>query len=715
MYRTGYTLLMAGLIAAANTLPTPAFAQETAKVAEIVVEESEEIKAVKERKESAVSKIVITRKEMEELGGQTAADVLRRLPRTYFSGPPATNKDIRLGGLDKEFQNILINGNRPPGGGEKREFALDRIPVEQIERIEVLKNPTAAYDADAIAGLVDIILKNPPKQRELMISAGGNINDRADDPGSKFSVTYGDKLGLMNYSLGGTRNDEYRQKLKTARDPSTKEQTVENELNRTITTAFNPTMTLQLGKDDKINFRPFFTDSSELKHKDSLVSDLASGSNKSKTMERELKGQFLQSYAVDWHHRFSGGGSLKLLGSYSRNNEEKEKSGTVHNGATLVFNKTTFELEDKVDEEFVGGADYKVPLSGWLGTDHIVMAGAKLRHKNRDVYKLASETSAAGVTKITSTADDTYKIRETIGALYLMDEASITEKLTVTPGLRMELTDGGYATSGGRHASGSYVDWNPSLHGRYALAKDLILRGSLARTIGRPEFKAMVPTLSVKKDKVEVGNPDLKAATSYNYEAAIEYYLPNGALVALGGFYKDIDNVIEKQTIGTDSATNLPLVKPVNAGKASVYGGEIELKSDLALIGLKELSVSATYSLLGSKVKDATTGRDRRMVDQPYNLASLVLRYDSKPLGLATSIGFTQIGRKENGSGAPAKIEKAYSQLDLSVTQKLGKGISLYASVINLTNSFKDVVFTNGKTEKEEVGRTWYAGLRFDL
>ncbi|MHB8058348.1 MAG: TonB-dependent receptor plug domain-containing protein [Desulfuromonadaceae bacterium] len=690
-----------------------AHAEEINRVAEIVVEETEEIKAVKERKESAVSKTVITRKEMEELGGQTAADVLRRLPRTFFSGPPSTNKDIRMGGLDKEFQNILINGNRPPGGGEKREFALDRIPVEQIERIEVLKNPTAAYDSDAIAGLVDIILKTPPKQQEFSISAGTNQNDRANELGSKFAVSYGDQSGMLGYSLNGNRNDEYRSKLKTKIDPTKNENEDETELNRTITTAFAPTLSLQLGKDDKLTFKPFFTNSVEIKDKEKLVTNLTTGANKNLTLEHERKEQFLQGYALDWNHRLSGGSSLKLLGAYNRNTEDKDKTALAFTGAALAFNKTTFETEYKIDEEFVGGADYKLPLSGWLDTDHVVMLGAKLRHKDRQVEKLTYEVNSSNVIKVITTPDDSYDVKETIAALYLMDEASLTEKLTITPGLRMELTDGSYETSGGRSADGTYVDWNPSMHLRYSLTKDLLLRGSLARTIGRPEFKALVPTRSVKADKVEVGNPDLKTATSYNYEAGVEYYLPNGALVALGGFYKDIANVVEKQTIGIDDATGLPLVKPVNVSEAAVYGAEVELKSDLAMIGMKDLSLNATYGLLDSEVRDATTGIKRRMIDQPQYVASVVLRYDRKSLGLAASVGLTQIGRKENGS--EAKIEKSYSQYDLSVTQKLFNGLSLYASVINLTNSFKDVVFQNGKVEKEEVGRTWYAGLRYDL
>ncbi|WP_305043471.1 hypothetical protein, partial [Geoalkalibacter sp.] len=58
-------LLMALL---ASLIPAPLLAAEVNRVGEIVVEESEEIRALQERRESAVSKTVITTKEMEELG-----------------------------------------------------------------------------------------------------------------------------------------------------------------------------------------------------------------------------------------------------------------------------------------------------------------------------------------------------------------------------------------------------------------------------------------------------------------------------------------------------------------------------------------------------------------------------------------------------------------------------------------------------------------------
>ena len=276
-------LFIAGTIAGGAA---PVLAEEVNRVAEIVVEEDAEAKAVRERKESTVAKTVITTKEMEELGGQTAADVLRRLPRIYLSGPPSSSKDARMAGLDKEFQNIRINGNRPPGGGEKREFALDRIPVEQIERIEVLKNPDASFDADAIAGIINIILKEPPRKRSLAMSASGALNDQADKVGNKFTIAYGDALGPLGLALVGTRNDEVRSKLKSVESTLKNELESEDERVRTITSTLNPTFTLQLGKNDKVSFKPYLTESREKKDKEKLVANRGTGAAKNKNVEQ---------------------------------------------------------------------------------------------------------------------------------------------------------------------------------------------------------------------------------------------------------------------------------------------------------------------------------------------------------------------------------------------------------------------------------------------
>ena len=711
MKKVVFTVVAGALVGMYGT----AFAEDVARTAEIVVEETEEVKAIQERKESSYAKQVITRKEMEELGGQTAADVLRRLPRIFFTGPATKNKDVRMSGLDKEFQNVLIDGNRPPGGGEKREFALDRIPIEQIERIEVLKNPTAAYDADAIGGIVNIIMREPMKKRSLSLFAGTSVNDLTDKFGSKFTANYGDSSGPLSYQIGGTRNDEYWDKEKEVVDLSKGERETETEINRILTSSLNAGLALQLGNRDRVVFKPFLSEQTETKSKEKLLSDLATGASKSLNLEHEKKDMLLQSYALEWDHRFSAGASLKLKGLYSENEEEKEKVTAQFTGAALTFAKNVLEIEDKEDSEHVLGADLKLPLAGPLDTEHLVSAGAKLRDKDREVAREVREVSSTGVTSVTSTPNDSYLVEETITGIYLMDEASLTDNLIVTPGMRVEFTDGRYVTSGGSAASDDFVDWNPSLHGLYKLGAGIHLRGSVARTIGRPAFKDKVPTRSVKKDKVEEGNPELKATSSYNYEASIEKYFGKNGVVAVNGFYKDIDDIIEKQRVGTDTVSGLPVERPVNAGKATVKGVDFEAKTSLAFLGLNDFSLTGTYTLMTSEVTDVNTGAKRKLKDQPSDMGTVVLRYDSGKLGLAASLGMNYTGSKIDETD-PTKFKKeaSFTQWDLSFTQRLFTGVSLYGSAVNIFDEKKKKV-DGARTEFEEAGRTFYAGLRLDL
>lgn len=693
-----------------------AAAAEQVRVAEIVVEDTAEILALQERKDDAIAKTIITRREMDELGGRTAADVLRRLPRMFFSGPPTTNKDVRMSGLDKEFQNILINGNRPPGGGEKREFALDRIPVEQIERIEVLKNPTAAYDADAIGGVVNIILKDAPPKRAIGVSFGISSNDRSDRLGNAASAHYGDTFGIIGLGASGTRIDNYREKQKDVADSIKKEKEQEQETNRTITTAFAPVITLTPDKLNALTLRPFLSDQREIKDKTKTKTNLSSGAAKSMNREKEDKDQALQSYFLEWKHRSAAGNQLKAQIGYSRNHEDKDKEVAVYTGAALAYDKRQYEAEDKIDAEKIAAFDLKIPITGLLGTDHVLSTGLKVRDKDRSVEKTTWEVSKTGVYKNTTSLLDSYTVDETITSVYIMDEAVLGNRLTVTPGVRVEMTKGRYATADGVSASDSSTDWNPSLHARYKLFADLILRGSVAQVIGRPAFKDKVPSRSVKADKVETGNPSLREMTSVNYEAGIEYYFRKGSLLGVSGFYKNIQDTIEKITIGTDSDTGLPLVMPMNVGSAKVSGVDFEAKTDFGFIGLTDFSITGSYSLLASEVKDIQTGVVRRLKDQPKSLFSAVLRYDNRKIGFDGSLGFSYIGDKidESEPAKGRKVEKAFTQIDLSLSQRIWRDMSMFGSITNLLNEYREKT-ENGKIETEKVGRTMFVGLRVNF
>jgi outer membrane receptor for ferrienterochelin and colicins len=95
---------------------------------------------------------ICAREELDRIGDTNAPDVLRRLPGVNVgSGGP------RKRGLGAGYTQILINANPAPQG-----FNLDQLSPSQIERIEVPRAPTAEQGTHAVAGKINIILKEAP-------------------------------------------------------------------------------------------------------------------------------------------------------------------------------------------------------------------------------------------------------------------------------------------------------------------------------------------------------------------------------------------------------------------------------------------------------------------------------------------------------------------------------------------------------------------------
>lgn len=132
------------------------FSEEQAAVAE------QRQHALIERWQSPISKVVVTRDDIAQFRDRRAGDILRRLPGVVMSSPGTKNRSARLRGLGTQYTQVLINGERISGSGEKRQFELDRIPADMIERIEIIKNPSAEFSSDAVAGIVNIILRQAP-------------------------------------------------------------------------------------------------------------------------------------------------------------------------------------------------------------------------------------------------------------------------------------------------------------------------------------------------------------------------------------------------------------------------------------------------------------------------------------------------------------------------------------------------------------------------
>ena len=127
--------------------------------------------AILERWSSPIAKVIVTRDDIAQFRDRRASDILRRLPGVFMGSPGGgKGRPARLRGIGTQYTQILVNGERISGSGERRQFELDRIPADMIERIEVIKSPSAEYSSDAVAGIVNITLRQAPDPRvqELM-------------------------------------------------------------------------------------------------------------------------------------------------------------------------------------------------------------------------------------------------------------------------------------------------------------------------------------------------------------------------------------------------------------------------------------------------------------------------------------------------------------------------------------------------------------------
>jgi len=160
---------------------TPAFGQQELQRVEVTGSNIKRINA-----ETVAPVEVITREQIVRTGQSTLADVLRALPANgggsfgeSFSNSFAPGAaGISLRGLGEKTTLVLLNGRRVSGYGFAQNLQdtfvdLNAIPASAVERVEILKDGASAlYGSDAIAGVVNIILRREFKGFEASIGAG---------------------------------------------------------------------------------------------------------------------------------------------------------------------------------------------------------------------------------------------------------------------------------------------------------------------------------------------------------------------------------------------------------------------------------------------------------------------------------------------------------------------------------------------------------------
>lgn len=268
----------------------------------------------------------------------------------------------------------------------------------------------------------------------------------------------------------------------------------------------------------------------------------------------------------------------------------------------------------------------------------------------------------------------------------------------------------------------------------YKLALDHQLRLAYGRSVNRAEFREVSPSVFYDFDLASSvqGNVDLRSCYVDNLDLRYEWYPSRGDQITLAGFYKNFSDPIE-WTYTVAGGTEL-IYSYQNADRAYCFGLELDIRKNLAFMGLKDFTLVFNGSLIKSKVefgKDVVNQEDRPMQGQSPYLVNLGIFYSHKDWN--ASLLYNRIGKRLIGVGrnlgttgdqtvkVPDSYEMPRNSLDLNVSKDFGKwnvkvgAKDILGEKVNF-KQFETVTRSDGSiSEIEEVTRSYRPGRSFSV
>ncbi len=505
--------------------------------------------------------------------GANAAEILDNVPSV------AVDVDGNVSLRGSENVRILIDGK--PSGLVSKADALRQLQGNIIERIEVITNPSARYDAEGEVGIINIVLK---KERQKGLN--GSFNLKAGYPsnyGGSFSLNYRTKNinYFANYGLNYRKNPGYGYSFQefTTNDSSYSFERFRDHTrgglsnnvrfgtefflknNHTITTSF-----LYNYSDGNNTAFIEYNDYNE----ENVLQQVVTRDEEEQEIQRNYE------YSLDYLKTFKKKGqelsaSVKWIQSDDRENSVILQQSTEEN--TGDFRQFVNNTED--EKNWLAQVDYVHPFR----TEGKFEAG--LKATIRDIYNdfQVQEEDSSGTIYILPGLNSQLSYNEGIYAGYLMFGNKV-EAFSNQLGLRAEHSDiTTLLVLTGEENKRQYLNLFPSAHFSYQLKKDNDLQLSYSRRLSRPHFRQLLPFSSYSDPRnFYVGNPNLNPEYTHSLELGYLSTWGKGSLLS-SIYYRHRTGVIER--INISDTANTILIIPVNLSKQNAYGLEFNFSYNL--------------------------------------------------------------------------------------------------------------------------------------
>jgi outer membrane receptor protein involved in Fe transport len=521
-------------------------------------------------------------------GADAAIDLLENIPSVQL------DLDGNLTYRGEGTFKVYINGHPVANGVEK----LRQLPASRIDKIEVITNPSAKYDAEGTAGIIQVILK-----KNRLEGYAINTSLRADTRGGyRWLFSIDNKKEKSGWYINGNWAENFWDKYH-----ENQEQTITNG-----DPAYNTFTNIRSKHGQKQSYIELGFNH-DLSDKDYI--DFSGYINPTRTKQKNReKGQvteqilYKNGQSVDSTYYLNSlyncnyqyvGATLTYEHAFSKDRSHLLSGYIDYSG--YVSDLDDRQLDEQVYETFT-------ERQGFKGTEHKeTMIEGKLNYKLPINKKMTLETGAEintdhipRITSISGTFDkkgnitkfDDAPLSQTVDFIQDVYSTYITfkresEKLAVQAGLRMEYTnrrsDYSYKTDENNRVStpdrNRFTNFFPSAHITYNLSETHQIYLSYSRRIQRPNYWKLVPLEQYESPySYYTGNGNVKPSCTNAYEAGYKKSWDKN-FISAELFARKTDNVTQNYS-RTDTG-NMLVITPENVGKSWSMGSEFMAGADI--------------------------------------------------------------------------------------------------------------------------------------
>ena len=711
---------------------------QTAK--EIVVQGSI---GFRNRSDAAEPVLVYDEEYFQRFEPLTAGDALKRVPGVTFLSDVIESDGARLRGLDPGYTQILINGERVPGGQSDRSFFLDRIPAELIERVEIVRSSSARRTGDAVAGSLNIVLRNGFTLDGGYVRAGGLLFDDGEvKPSGGFY--YGGELAGGRFLVGANVQGRYNPKIKSSlrygdspeNNPNFATEDFDNREDQTDTRdgtdyAFNASWGIETESTEFEILGNFVRterteDERSFEYNDPIAINgpvRATPAGNLLTDNANVNDITTESWSLiaKLDHEWSLGETKLRIGYASFDDFQDEFEYEVDFDRTLPRFTGDLSVLDIEDTEFFVNLEHEFDL-----TEELELAiGGFLQNKDRDTSLLAvrsrfnlTAANRQGYDQFTRNPAEFVpnpfpplvgglsNIQEDRRDLYALIEGEY-DNLTFEVGIRWENTTANIAG-----LENEYDEFLPSASLKYEIG-DGRITASVARTLRRPRFDFIFSGLLEAElgDNDFQGNPFLAPETSWGGDLGYEHKIGKNGVIGVNVFYRNVTNLTEIATVldaqgrpveGSEGQGTF-IFTPRNTGDGEVYGIEFDASFDLAFIGLPHTGVFGNLALLDSTIEDEFG--ERQFNDQSEYVYNFGVIQNLPDFGAAFGATYRKQGEAFGRVVGEEIFTRYGADLEIFVEKRFGDSFTIRAVGSNLLDGTKDEDFNKFNTVEEQFAR----------